>query len=166
MSNTRTAKAPQDVRAQTPPLELTPAPEPLAPAPAAAFRRAGLYRLPHSDLVVELRWPGLYALALSGEIPNPLADAVLRLVSGASSKEAEPANHEEQVALYRKNARSLLAVAQRCLVRPRLVLDREPDYDRDEIGPGDLHENDVQWIFFQFVGEGPTTPGVAPFRLG
>lgn len=160
MSTTHTTKAA--------PLELTPAPEaaPPAPSPASAFRRAGIYELPHSGLAVELRWPGLYALALTSEIPNPLAADVLRIVSGATGKEATPQSDEEQIALYRKNARSFLAIAQRCLVRPRLVLDREPDYERDEIGPGDLHENDIQWIFFQFVGEGPNAPGVAPFRLG
>lgn len=154
-------------KAITPPLELTPAPEaaPPTPSPASAFRRGGVYRLPHTGLAVELRWPGLFALALAGEIPNPLAAAVLRIVSGATGKEAEPASDEDQIALYRRNARSFLAVAARCLVRPRLVLDREPDYERDEIGPGDLHENDVQWIFFQFVQEGPASPGVAPFRL-
>ncbi|HMQ30009.1 MAG TPA: hypothetical protein PKD53_04740 [Chloroflexaceae bacterium] len=147
-----------------------PAPEPASPpalTPASAFRRAGIYELPHSGHVVELRWPGLYALALTGEIPNPLAQDVLRLVSGAAAGEAgEQPSEEEQVARYRKDARSFLAVAARCLVHPRLVLDREPDADRDEIGPDDLHELDVLWIYGQFVQRGPTSEYVAPFRRG
>lgn len=147
-----------------------PAPEPASPpalTPASAFRRAGIYELPHSGHVVELRWPGLYALALTGEIPNPLAQDVLRLVSGAAAGEADAQpSEEEQVARYRKDARSFLAVAARCLVHPRLVLDREPDAARDEIGPDDLHELDVLWIYGQFVQRGPTSDYVAPFRRG
>lgn len=142
-----------------------PAPEPLTPTPAGEFRRAGLYQLPHSGHVVELRWPGMYALALQGEVPNPLAQEVLRLMSGAAGgEEGERPSEEELVSRYRKQARASLAVAQRCLVSPRLVLDREPNYEAGEIGPGDLHELDVLWINIHFVHRGPASEGVAPFR--
>lgn len=157
MSNTRTAKAA--------PLELTPAPEvaPPAPSPASAFRRAGIYQLPSCGLFVELRWPGLYALVLTGEIPNPLTADVLRMVSGAAN-DKDPEDEEALIERYRKDARSFLGIAQRCLVRPRLVLDREPDYERDEIGPGDLHEQDMLWIYGHFVQKGPAAETVALFR--
>lgn len=147
------------------PAPVAPPPAPAVPTPAAEFRRGGVWELPHSGNLVELRWPGLYALALQGEIPNPLAGAVLRLVSGAAATTGdEPESEDDQVASYRKDAKSFLGVAARCLVHPRLILDREPDYERDEIGPQDLHELDVLWIYAQFVQRGPASEHVAPFR--
>lgn len=146
--------------------EPTPPPAPATPTPAAEWRRAGVYDLPYSGKAAELTWPGLYALALTGEVPNPLAEAVLRLVSGAAARRegAPPPTEDEDLAAYRKNARALLAIMARCMVRPRLILDRPPEYDRDEIGPGDLHERDVLWVYNHFVQEGPASEWVHPFR--
>lgn len=137
---------------------------PLAPTPAAAFRRGGLYQLPHSGHVVRLRFPGLYALAMRGDVPNGLSNAVLRLVSGASAEESTEDAAARRIAAYRENARAFLEVAALCLEEPRLILDEAPNYERGEIGPRDLPEQDLLWIFLDFVQGGPAGETVAPFR--
>lgn len=141
-------------------LELEPAP---TPTPASAFRRAGLYRLPGSGHTVRLRWPGLRALALAGEITNPLAQSLRRLLAGADATREQP-DETAAIELWRTNSTAFLVVAERCLDEPRLILDRSPDYERGEIGPGDLAEPDIIWLWI-WATEGPSDPRVSPFRL-
>lgn len=142
-----------------------------APTPAAQWRRAStdgeLYTLPGSGHTALLRRPSLTALAGAGAIPNPLSDAVLRLVL------SRPATTEdERLANFRANARGFVEVAARCLVSPPMALDRAPD--DGEIGPNDLADLDYTWLFYEFVegaaaaratfraGRAPVEPGGLP----
>lgn len=142
----------------------TPAARPPATVtPAATFKAGALYRLPGSGHVVRLRVPSLYSLITVGEVPNPLRDEVTRLLtaSGPTKQEDPDARHE----ITRKNARTFIEIAARCLVEPRLVLDHEPNYSAGEIGPADLHDLDYDWIFFDFARRGADDPEVARFRV-
>jgi hypothetical protein len=142
----------------------TTTPEPITPTAAAQFRRAGVYRLPSSGNVVQLRWPGLRALALTGvEQPNPITVALRRVLADvdAATKQPDEAAIIEQ---WRNSSLAFLANAERCLAKPRLVLERAPDYEADEIGPGDLSESDIIWLWI-WAQEGPTDARIAPFRL-
>lgn len=134
-----------------------PQPAPAQPTPAAAFRRSGLYILPGSGHVVRLRWPGVYALAAAGTLPNPLLDAL-----AGNTVSSDP---EQRRVNFRRNAEAYLVAAELCLVEPRLVRDRAPDYDAGEIGPDDLGIEDLDFIFFSYLRRGPASDAAIPFRL-
>lgn len=133
----------------------------ITPTNARAWRerrRAGeLYTLPGSGLVARLRRPNLYALAATANgVPNGLSEAVLKLMSSRP-----PASDAERVENVRRNSRAFLEVAALCLVEPPLALDREPT--DDELGPDDLSNLDLGWLYYTFVeGEAATA---AMFRV-
>lgn len=131
--------------------------EPAAPTPARSWTTIGLYTLPGSGNVAKLKKVTLIALAAAGAIPND----ILQLI--ALDTPAERLSQEAQLAQYRKNAKAFVAIAERCLVEPRLVTDRAPDYDAGEIGPEDLADRDYTWIFYSFVSGGAAD--VATFRV-
>lgn len=133
------------------------------PTPAVVWsqaRRVGhLVRLPGSGNVARLRRPTLTALAATTNgVPNPLSDAVMRLLAAAP-----PKTEGERMAAFRTNNRGMLEVAALCFVEPVLVLDREPDPEAGEIGPLDLTDLDISWLYFSWV-EGDAA-SVAPFRV-
>jgi hypothetical protein len=133
-------------------------------SPIDAFRRGGLYELPHSLLTVRLRWPRLYALAARGAVPNGLSAAVMRLIIAervANGEDAPTPTREEREQHYREHAQGYLELAALTLAEPRMVLDREPNEGAGEIGPDDLPDHDIRWIVEVFVQEGP-----AEFRVG
>lgn len=131
--------------------------------PAAQFRRGGLYRLPGSGHVVRLRFAGLYALVVGGDVPNPLRAEVTRLLTVGSAGDPSPEARQE---VTRRNVQTFVELAARCLVEPRLVLDRAPDYDAGEIGADDLHDRDYDWLYFDFLQKGVDADDVARFRVG
>lgn len=139
-----------------------PAPaEPTAqPTPAAQWSQGTLYRLPGSGHVARIRQPGLMALVAKGQIPNPIAADVTRLLALTE----EPKTDEERLELFERNSRAMVEVAALALVEPRLILDRAPSYERGEIGPADLSDIDLMFIYFNVV-EG-RADDLTTFRVG
>jgi len=120
--------------------------------PASVWKRQArdgeLYRLPGSGNVVRLRRPGLSAMAAKvGHIPNPLSREVLRLMSGAETQPSEDAKIEG----FEKSARAYIELAALCFVEPKIVMDRAPNYDAGEIGPDDVPDQDLVWIYWTFL---------------
>lgn len=141
--------------------------ETMAPAatPAAAWRRATtdgeLYRLPGSGHVARLRRPSLYQLAARGAVDSGLAAQVLkRLTAGERPGERSEADRAQT---HRENVDLFLGVAALCLVEPRLILDRPADPERGEIGPEDMADADLLWLYYDFAQEGDRS--VATFRV-
>jgi hypothetical protein len=137
---------------------------PLAASPAAAFRRRStegeLYELPGCGLVARLARPGLMGLVGAGATANPvLSPELLRMMS----LDKTPASDEERLEKFERDVRAYREVAARCFVEPRLVLDREPNYDAGEIGPADIADRDYVWLYWTFSQGGDAQ--VAAFRL-
>jgi hypothetical protein len=133
----------------------TPAPkQPAAITPASTWAKRGqaLYELPGSGNIAELRRPSLIALAAAGAVPNPLSQDVLRYL--AQRDNGKLISPEQQIAEYKRNAKAFIEIAARCFVQPRLITDRQPDYEAGEIGPEDLADSDYTFLFFQYVTEG------------
>jgi hypothetical protein len=127
--------------------------------PASTWNANGLYRLPSGN-VARLRRPGLLALAGQGTIPNPISAEVLRRIT---TDEPAPQTDEERDRIIRTNSKAYLEVAALALVEPRLIVDREPDHAASEIGPADLSDDDLLWIFYTFVQGGEHATA---FRVG
>lgn len=138
---------------------------PLAPTSAHEWRQrtAGeLYRLPGSGGIARLRRLSLVTLAAAGAVPNPLVEEILRL-GVITAPDSAKASEADQMAFYRRNQKAFIEVARRCLVSPVLITDREPDPDRNEIGPDDLAERDYTWLFYGFVNG--LDAQLEPFRV-
>lgn len=136
----------------------------LTSTPALAWKKAReegeLYTLPGSGNVARLIRPSLTALVgVTNGVPNPLSKEVMRLLAAAPPGKAE----EALFANIRNNSRAYMEIARMCLVEPRLALDKEPNYERGEIGPNDLADLDYAWIYHSFV-EGAAADA-APFRV-
>ncbi len=135
------------------PAEPTPIAEASAPAPTltraqqmrALSQRGKLYRLPGSGAVVRLRRPGLTGLIACGNVPNPIAASVLRFLADSPNPGSKP-SPEELREQYEQNSESFVAIASLAFVEPKLILDREPDENADEIGPDDVSDLDYMWI--------------------
>lgn len=118
-----------------------------------------LVRLPGCGNIARLRRPSLTALAATTNgVPNPLSDAVIKLLTATPAK-----SDSERLAAFLSNNRGMLEVAALCFISPVLVLDRAPNYEAGEIGPHDLTDLDISWIYFSWV-EGDAA-GVMPFRV-
>lgn len=133
---------------------------PATPTPATAWDTGGLYRLPSGN-VARLVRPSLVALAAAGPIPNPLSRAVLKFL--AVEGDGKP-SEQQQIDRYIEHTRVFQEVAARCLIAPRLILDRAPDPVAGEIGPDMLADADYSWIYYAFV-EG-RADDTATFRVG
>lgn len=88
---------------------------------------------------VEVRSPDLISEMLAGSLPNRVLDQV---VFGKDLDEGQKTD-KRQVAEW---VRGLLNIAARALVRPILILDREPNHAQGEIGIGDLRLGDLLTI--------------------
>lgn len=149
-------------------ITVMPGTEPAVPAtatPASAWRKASaegeLYRLPGSGNVARLARRPLYVMAAQGGLSNSLADRLLKAFTNDRPKgERTQAEREET---FREELRTRLEVAALCFVEPRLILDRPADPAKGEIGPEDLTDADVQWVYYDFNGEGAQS--TAMFRL-
>lgn len=137
-------------------------PEAALPTPADAWRGGQLYRLP-SGHCAQLRRPGLMAMLATGQIPNPLAQQVMRLLTVTTTEEIAQRTREQREEALRSNSEAFVAIAELCFVAPRLVTDHPPDYSADEIGAADLSDRDLLWLYYDFV-EG-TAQDVATFRV-
>lgn len=141
-----------------------PAPTTTAPAAASAFRARSetgeVYDFPGCGLPAQLRRPSLMELSVRGAAPNPLANEVMSLI--AADEGPADLSHEERISRYQRNARAYIEVAKLCMVSPRLVTERAPDYDAGEIGPGDIADLDYIWLWHSFVGGAASE--VQPFR--
>jgi hypothetical protein len=104
----------------------------------------------------EVRMPNLFQiLATVDAVPNQVMIDVLNLLEseGADLPGADPALKF----LRKRNAvRGKYALASLILVRPRLVLDREPR--EGEIGPDSLSWGDVEGLYFNFFLYGRRFP--------
>jgi hypothetical protein len=58
---------------------------------------------------------------------------------------------EQMIAAYKNEARAFQEAAALAFVEPQLILDREPDPDANEIGPGDVSDRDYVFIFYQLI---------------
>lgn len=118
--------------------------------PANAWKRQAqegeLYELPGSGNVARMRRPSLTAMAVdAGHLPNPLATEIMHLLAQRNDPLAQP-TPEEQIEAFKQNGRAFIKLAELCFVEPRLVLDRAPNYEEGEIGPGDVPDADYVWI--------------------
>lgn len=126
-----------------PPTSATPATE------WAAMAEGEMLRLPGSGKWARLKKvPILAMIAFAGKAPNKLADEVLRFNAISANRNA---NEQQQVEEYKKNSRAFLRMAEMVFVEPRLVIDREPDFTAGEIGPFQLYDVDIMWIYFTFL---------------
>lgn len=109
-----------------------------------------VYTLPGSGHIARLVRPSLMALAVkAGQVPNTLSDAVIKFLIASDSDLHK--TDEEKIASYRQNVRAYFEVAALCMVSPRLVLDRDPNYDADEVGPEAMHDRDIIWLYYDFT---------------
>jgi hypothetical protein len=123
--------------------------------PAAAWHKAArtghLYRMPGSGNVARLRRPSLRAMSINGvKGANPLSADVLRLIAASDDTLSRPTD-EQMIAAYKNEARAFQEAAALAFVEPQLILDREPDPDANEIGPGDVSDRDYVFIFYQLI---------------
>jgi hypothetical protein len=104
----------------------------------------------------EVQMPNLYEiLATVDAVPNQVMIDVLNLLEseGADLPSADPALKF----LRKRNViRGKYALASLILVRPRLVLDREPR--EGEIEPGDLSWGDLEGLYYNFFLQGRRFP--------
>lgn len=127
------------------------------PTPAREWGKAHLYTLPSGN-VARLKRPAVLALASNGH--NPVSAKVMLEIY--STKE-QPKTDEEKLAQIKTNSQRYLEVLALTFIEPKLVIDREPDYDAGEIGPGDLSDTDLLWVYWTFVeGDAKAT---AAFRV-
>jgi hypothetical protein len=104
--------------------------------------------------------PDLYAiLATVDAVPNQLMIDVLNLLEaeGAELPTLDPA-----LKFLRKRnlIRGKFALASLILVKPRLVLDREPG--EGEIGPAQLSWGDVEGLYYSYFLQGRRIPTLGP----
>lgn len=119
--------------------------KPLAKATTAKhWKTGGLYQLPSGN-IAQLKRPSLLARAT---MPGRLEQKVLRHIALETPRQL---SEKQQLDLYVANSEAYLAVAAAALVSPRLILDGEPDPEKDEIGPDDLSDRDYTWIYHVFV---------------
>jgi len=146
---------------------VTPQTNSYLPTAARAWKRqtrdGELYRLPGSGHVARLRRPSLMALAArAGDIPNPLADEVIKLLAGGAGSAMTETDETKRMQLFREHARAMVEVARLSFVEPRIA--DTPDYEAGEIAPEDLHDRDIMFCYFELAqGE---AAALADFRLG
>ncbi len=102
-----------------------------------------LYTLPGCGNVARLRRPSLMAMAAKGTVPNALSNDVMKLLAVVE----ENPTADRQIQIYGEQAQAFKEIAALSLVEPRLVLDREPDYDKGEITADDLTDQDYVFIW-------------------
>ena len=101
--------------------------------------------LPSGPIVLVKR-ASVVALALT-HLPNPLIESVLEHYANTSADDVAAQMLLEPVERLKQNAKAYVDVARITLVKPTLVVDRAPDYDADEIGPGDLMSEDYAFLY-------------------
>jgi len=114
------------------------------PTTARTWKTGGLYELPSGN-IAHLKRPSLLARST---MPGKLEQKVLRYIALDTPRQL---SEEQQIKLYVANSEAYLAVAAAAMVSPHLILDREPDPDKNEIGPDDLSDRDYTWIYHVFV---------------
>lgn len=125
-------------------------PEAVEPTPASEWKKGDVYKLP-SGKNARLHRPGLMAMLARGQIPNPLADKVASLITHTTEDELKARTREQREEAMRENIEAFTGIAVLCFQEPRLVVDREPDYEHGEIGASDLSNRDLFWLFYEFV---------------
>lgn len=135
------------------------------PTSAKAWRKQSqegeLLRLPGSGNIARVRRPGLSAMvARAGKVPNQLSEQVVRFHTG---EQRDAKNDSDRLELVRQNNAAVIEVAALMLVEPKLVLDREPDYEKGEIAPTDLCDADLIFLYYT-VAEG-VAEKLAEFRI-
>lgn len=121
----------------------------ITPASTWKARATGEINELPSGAMVRIRRPSILALARTGNIPNPLAVAVIRHLV---VDEAETITADQQVKSYQDNAMVYASIAAVSLTEPRIILDRIPDYDSGEIAPEDLSTTDLIYIYNYVMG--------------
>lgn len=119
--------------------------------------------LPGSGEPALLKRPSLMAMAANaGHVPNPLSAEVIRFLA----ENGDPLRNyskDERAAIYKKNSRAFVEIAKLTFLDPKIVEDREPDYDAGEIAPTDIGDFDYSWLIFNFV-EGDASK-LVPFLI-
>jgi hypothetical protein len=128
------------------------------PTPAREWGKAQAYQLPSGN-IARLKRPAVLALARNGH--NPVSNAVLLELY---DRKDQPKTPDEKLEQIKANSQKYLEVLALTFVEPRLVIDREPNYDNGEIGPQDVDDGDLLWIYWVFI-EG-TAAAFATFRIG
>ena len=126
----------------------TPAP---GATPARAWRDGQLVALPGSGHQAVLRKPSLRALLSAGRVPNTLRDQVYRLAHPQAVAVVAAQDDAGRAALFHEESAAFIYIASQCFVSPRLVTEREPDYDANEIGPEDISDLDYIWLFYSWT---------------
>lgn len=122
--------------------------EPIQPTPARAWTQAHVYELPSGHLA-RLKQPALLALIGTGA-GNPISDAALLKMRGGSQV-PDLRSDTEKLQSIKDNSKVYLEAAALAFVEPRLVLDHAPDYDAGEIGPSDISDRDLLFVYWNFV---------------
>jgi hypothetical protein len=117
------------------------------------------HTLPGSGIEVMLCRPDLETWMLSGRIPQAFTSKVLQAHGGGKKK------MDEDALLKSLEGRDLVAslvfvrdFVRETLVSPKIVTDRLPDYDADEIAPSDLEKDDLLYIFRWAMAGAPDIP--------
>lgn len=129
------------------------------PTNPAEWNAPRLYTLPSGNVARCVR-PAIIAMAAKlGYVPNPLAAEVLAMTATTNQNDTP----EQQIANFERNAPAFVQVAALALVEPKLVLEGQPDYSKNEIGPLDLADEDYIWFYYT-LSQG-TAQSVRSFRL-
>lgn len=114
------------------------------PRSAAAFKRAETHKLP-SGLEADLRRPDAERIVMenAGKLPQPLVQRIVSQLNGkpmAGNVEVTAKDLPQWYAYIDLMVRA-------ALVWPKIVTEREPDYEAGEIAQGDLDPVDRAWIY-------------------
>jgi hypothetical protein len=115
------------------------------PTPAKEWGKVHAYLLPSGN-IARLKRPSVLALASNGH--NPVSMAVMLELY---SKKDQPQTDDEKLVQIKATSRKYLEVLALTFVEPKLVIDKEPNYDNGEIGPADLDDGDLMWVYWTFI---------------
>jgi hypothetical protein len=109
----------------------------------------------------EVRMPNLYEiLATVDAVPSQLMIDVLNLLEAEGSEISSLVEPTKKFLRKRNTIRGKYALASLILVKPRLVLDREPG--EGEIGPAQLSWGDVEGLYYSYFLQGRRIPPFLP----
>lgn len=115
-------------------------------------QRTRTITLQSSGMEVTIAMPNLYQLLASHvKLPNPMTGRIIELLEGAG---LYGKSTPEQIAAYNRDTlMGAMELASICLVKPKLVLDREPG--EGEVGPQAFAHSDWAELLALFRSDPP-----------
>ena len=114
------------------------------------MKRTRTITLRGSGMVVEFAMPNLYQILGSNAKVNPMTGRIVELLEGYGP--GISATPDQRTAYARDTLLGAMELASLCLVKPKLVLDREPA-DDSEIGPEAFAHADWAELLALFRGD-------------